>query len=1015
MKPQTIIRHFWLKGFVLFALSLASTLSVAAQSPEPGQAVPEGNSIVGIISPDGRSNIETAPVTLTVRLSRGANPIDFRAFLNRREIGGKFVRSNPSTCAITSCELTAVVYPADGLVKGSNELSIEVTGRDASHERVIRRFFVQGPKADAGTDLKTRVGQAVQLDGSKSTSGSGYSLSHEWVLVQQPAGSKAVLSNQSSPTPSLVPDINGKYLAKLVVDDGYFGSDPEMVTLNVTPTNILVPVQTQYYDSSGDYAIVFNGQFYRGLGATDVGLQILVLDRATLEFVDFRFWGPIVNNAAGSSTACINAYLNSQPDLCHPEKPVVNIDSSKIVIVSTPPDGGWTDENDNPSGIAPSLESLGATSEFRSGNQAGFIYFTLIGIKGFKQGQAYQHNGTFPNQFDPDDPDIYGYFVPDSTGEYIFHGNDILIYQTRGANSSGLTNTMTVDGIQYPAPPLPAGSTGGFQVLTLDRETLNIISNNSYGTNSPGKSMLFEMERMAGDLTSISNAYADRAMVLVSSIGGPLPGDADGQRQLVRLPCVSGAQSCLPGAMGKFGANPYVFSSLGPNDTYSLVGSPTPVYPNAPPFRAIESSSVISQGSKGAVRGVLARDRRHRFAPTAFDNDPNSEISYELYSLAWQIPGVWPMVDTPGRQAAYTWISSKVCCDDVRANAYTNVDNTVSNWQNKLTPLVYPDGKNQPCPSTVSKDLDDPRVTDIIGFSFSDFCDVKQQLSNEFDYVANVRTFRTNMLLMFDAQGDTISSTLTSVYTDVTQSFTVPPEDKANKITLEVFGAVLTILSAIPNPVVAAAADVANAALTLATELASTPQSDPRGNIFTDYGHLSDDAVTYFEQAQQGFEVIVKALVTDWAKLEAVGKHIGNNDPNWTDDPTKSQLLPAFDKVMRAEYYSKLLPLAYVINDLNDNQATDVGQVQCSHPDSKHEYSRRTLDSWVGYPTQYIATLNDFNDLFTITEPKTDSEGYYIFPPPSLTDTLFKTMGVPKIQFYTQWPSFKHRKGCTTN
>ena len=65
---------------------------------------------------------------------------------------------------------------------------------------------------DPGQARLIEVGSSVTLDGSGSTSPSGFPLTYAWTLVEQPAGSVAVINEASTPRPNLVPDLAGDYL-----------------------------------------------------------------------------------------------------------------------------------------------------------------------------------------------------------------------------------------------------------------------------------------------------------------------------------------------------------------------------------------------------------------------------------------------------------------------------------------------------------------------------------------------------------------------------------------------------------------------------------------------------------------------------------------------------------------------------------------------------------------------------------------------------------------------------------
>jgi len=91
--------------------------------------------------------------------------------------------------------------------------------------------------ADPGHARVLQIGTAVTLDGSGSTSPSGLQLSYAWSLIEQPAGSVAIINEPSTPRPNLVPDLAGDYLAELTVTDSE-GNSSEPRTVLLTTGNI---------------------------------------------------------------------------------------------------------------------------------------------------------------------------------------------------------------------------------------------------------------------------------------------------------------------------------------------------------------------------------------------------------------------------------------------------------------------------------------------------------------------------------------------------------------------------------------------------------------------------------------------------------------------------------------------------------------------------------------------------------------------------------------------------------
>ena len=68
-------------------------------------------------------------------------------------------------------------------------------------------------------------------------------LSYEWVIIQQPAGSTATLNSERSETPSLVPDKSGDYLVRLTVTDSTGrSSQPQSILVTVANCGGNAPV-----------------------------------------------------------------------------------------------------------------------------------------------------------------------------------------------------------------------------------------------------------------------------------------------------------------------------------------------------------------------------------------------------------------------------------------------------------------------------------------------------------------------------------------------------------------------------------------------------------------------------------------------------------------------------------------------------------------------------------------------------------------------------------------------------
>ena len=117
--------------------------------------------------------------------------------------------------------------------------------------------------ANPGQSRAIEVGTSITLDGSDSTSSSGLRLTYAWSLIQQPAGSLAVLGEANDPRPNLVPDLAGDYIAELIVTDSDGNSSSAQTVLlttnNIPPVAIAGPNrfttvgQSLRFDPEGTY------------------------------------------------------------------------------------------------------------------------------------------------------------------------------------------------------------------------------------------------------------------------------------------------------------------------------------------------------------------------------------------------------------------------------------------------------------------------------------------------------------------------------------------------------------------------------------------------------------------------------------------------------------------------------------------------------------------------------------------------------------------------------------------
>lgn len=92
------------------------------------------------------------------------------------------------------------------------------------------------PNADAGEPVNVRVNDEVALNGSNSSDPNGDTIYFDWRLLVKPDGSSASLTANTSSTPSFTPDVEGVYVAQLIVNDGELYSSPDTVEITAAQT-----------------------------------------------------------------------------------------------------------------------------------------------------------------------------------------------------------------------------------------------------------------------------------------------------------------------------------------------------------------------------------------------------------------------------------------------------------------------------------------------------------------------------------------------------------------------------------------------------------------------------------------------------------------------------------------------------------------------------------------------------------------------------------------------------------
>jgi hypothetical protein len=147
-------------------------------------------------------------------------------------------RPDNSNATLSDANAITPTFTADHM--GDYIVQLIVNDGLSNSEPVSLKIQVHdNPAAKASFEQTLPVKQVVKLDGSESQPGiGGGDLDFLWTLEQKPTGSVAMLSDPTSAKPTFIADKPGKYIIKLVVNDGISSSFPfilEYETLNSKP------------------------------------------------------------------------------------------------------------------------------------------------------------------------------------------------------------------------------------------------------------------------------------------------------------------------------------------------------------------------------------------------------------------------------------------------------------------------------------------------------------------------------------------------------------------------------------------------------------------------------------------------------------------------------------------------------------------------------------------------------------------------------------------------------------
>jgi len=198
-------------------LAVVSILASVANSAPVAKAGANQNVVVGTsITLDGTGSTDANGDTLTYRWSLLYKPSNSLATLSSTSV------SKPTFTADAVGTYVASLIVNDG----------QADSAAVASTTVIAEALNVAPVANAGPAQTVLIGSTVVLSGAASSDANADRLTYKWVLSTKPTGSSASLSSSTAVSPSFKADVEGVFVASLIVNDGKVDSATSTVPIS---------------------------------------------------------------------------------------------------------------------------------------------------------------------------------------------------------------------------------------------------------------------------------------------------------------------------------------------------------------------------------------------------------------------------------------------------------------------------------------------------------------------------------------------------------------------------------------------------------------------------------------------------------------------------------------------------------------------------------------------------------------------------------------------------------------
>jgi len=862
------------------------------------------------LSPKNGTKVGAHPVRLTVRT--GKNATVEAARLNGADIGKELRSTGPKRFAMTASA-------SHGLRHGRNTLRVRILAGNGKMRARTSTFRVvhTKPLAGAGRDRTVGAGGTIRLKGTAISHPSkrGTRITRTWTVLRAPKGSALRRSKGAATTSALTglrtaddgsvrlrTDVPGTYRVRLTTtQDGRRTSDVMEADAVAAP---MVPITTMAR-KNGSPGIQVGDTFYPNPGSSgmrDEYAQILILDRGNLQLT------PGGNKTAGLcvNSGCLLTAGDTQAKIQSLDGILRQLGTDRLVIVSAHPGFGGTSDG----GIFRELSAIGGPKPPSAMVVGGEV--SLIGVPGMQPGDAtysYQPNGTAA---------LDGYLIKNRWDDYQFLDPRSSTFTTRigrGCGTDGSCGTtFAVNGTQYSNAFTNAAA--GYTVDVFDSHTLARKDHDAFGTNGPEAT--YEAQRMIGFLQTHFDAGD---LVMINSA-------ADGAQQLIGPQAKGDVAKRLAVAVAAVGGTRHEFNiaAANPGQNYTLLGW----------GGAREGDGEESAAQNPVIQGRLNPDQASQFKPAVSSETltPNDTLQEVLRQAPGSTP--WPEAGNP----AIAWIGNHTTPrlgSDPRS-AYWTQSYDWASVSDSIDALTWE------CPSGVPNPKRCVQVPGADpGFTQEQFNRARETLSDETSWVSNVENYLHNFATPYEkAATKDWEDTQTQAYT----KFRAKPDPlKANPLDVlftivdffEPFaGDVEKYGKALEKLIAVAASALDFGAMHLdAQEDGSSPDEE----LQVEADHLSTKLRDEAENTAASFDVMTDIIVSDYAKLSAIGPvaECNGGDGDQTSCPPEFQwdktaikaTAAAAQRSAQREIYTELIPVQFPVWTIRRSKWNDSIHFYC--------------------------------------------------------------------------------------